>query len=71
MKIVDDYGELYRMSEDNYRRYLRSSADGENLSPSDFGGRLIGTIDFWTIDKKPIDYRDALDFIERTRRGRR
>lgn len=68
MKIVNDWGQLWRMSDRNYRRYLKSGINviprGLLPSPERFGGKLIGVIAFHAIDSRPSDYQFALDMLE-------
>lgn len=60
VKIVNSWGELYRMSDRNYLRYLRAGVDGKDPDASNFGKR-IGVIAFTSIDAKPQDFKWTLD----------
>lgn len=62
-RIVNHWGELYRLGERNYRLYLASGIEGKDPNPTDFGGKFIGVICFHSIDAKPIDYQNEMDRI--------
>ncbi len=66
MKIIDYWGELYRISERGYVKFLRDGAADGNKGPEDFGGKLIGTIAFHAIDAKPSDFKEALEMLKGT-----
>lgn len=61
MKIIDDWGELYSLSERNYRRYLREGAAGLEPDPKNYG-RYLGSVAWWSIDATAKDYQAQIDF---------
>lgn len=64
MKIVNDCGALYRLSERRYKKYLMDgltgSADGPGPSVKEYG-TYIGSIDFHSLDARREDYREAYE----------
>lgn len=54
MRIINDYGALYRLTEPAYERFLKDSIAG-GLPKLDSYGKLIGVIDF-TVE----DFEEAL-----------
>lgn len=56
MRIVNNYGELIRMSERNYKRFLQDgAAHPHTIVPADYG-KMIGVIDFTCTDATKADY---------------
>lgn len=46
MKIIADYGILYKMSDANYKKFIKASHKaGHTLPVDDFGAKCIGAID--------------------------
>ena len=64
MKIVNDWGELFKMSERKYRQFLRAGAAGKEPEACKYG-KCIGVVAFNSVDVKPRDYQFALDGLEK------
>lgn len=60
MRLVNDFGDIVRMSESAYRRYLRHGAMGMPKSASDYG-KVIADLSFTATDAEPEDFQNALD----------
>jgi len=65
-RYVDDWGEIIRMTERNFRRFLRDGAKGILEDPKNYGV-VIGNISFRTIDTSPEDFNNSLEEIFKER----
>jgi hypothetical protein len=60
MRYVNAYGEIVRMSERNYRKFLRDGMAGKNPIAGGYG-RIVSVIDFNGTDARETDYEYALE----------
>ena len=58
--IINDLGQLYRLSEKKWRAYVRAKVNDPCTDIGDFG-KPIGFIDTTITDWSDEDYRDALE----------
>lgn len=58
MKLVNDWGSIYRLSDSAYRRFLDAGMLGKEPNARDYG-TCLGSIAMSTMDAKPIDYEMA------------
>lgn len=69
MRFIDDWGQLVRMSERAFWRFLRDGAAGKNPNASDYG-KTIGIVDMHTVDAKPDDFRATLASTPKRKKAR-
>ncbi len=55
MKIVNDCGSLYRMTDRRYRKFLSDGEAGMEPNAREYG-KLVGSVAFSTLDARPSDY---------------
>ena len=56
MRLVNDFGEIVRMSERNYLRYLKDGAEG-NIQAASKYGKVLGTLSWTATDCEVQDYQ--------------
>lgn len=69
-RYVSTYGDLYRMTERNYRRYLRAGAKDDGVDPAKYG-RYLGSVRTFT-DGSCADFANELAVVndlDRVRAG--
>lgn len=64
MKIVNDWGQLFRMSERKYKTYIIAGSEGKDPNASEYG-KFIGVISFEGIDAKPKDFLWELERLRK------
>lgn len=64
MRLVNCFGCIYRMSERNYRKFLRAGAADGSVRVDAYG-KQIGVIDFTATDAEPREYQDTLDWLSK------
>lgn len=61
MRLVESYGEVYRMSRRSYRKMLRAIANGTALTWAELGAKRIGRVDANTTD---MSKREAAYYLK-------
>lgn len=62
MKLLSTFGEVYRLSDKNYKKFLQHVADNKgDWNLEDFGGKAIGSV---------VDVTDMTKFDAREKLGR-
>lgn len=66
MRYVNWFGMLWRMSDRNFKRYLRRGAAGKGWDLDDFGTH-VGSIDFHSTDANQQSFEDKLEDLRADR----
>lgn len=71
MKLIIDMGRVIQISDQNYRRLLRSIMDGRRLSLQELGAKVLGSVECVTTEMGPWDAATFLDLDIRSRKKKR
>jgi len=64
MRLVNCFGCIYRMSERNFRQFLRAGARDPSVRVDAYG-KQIGVLSFSATDADAAEYQDVLEAIQR------
>jgi hypothetical protein len=65
MKLVEQYGHIYKMSDTAYKRLLRLIVKGQDWDIEVLGGKDLGPIAAKPLSLTPMDGRDLLKELQR------
>lgn len=65
MKLINDWGEILKLTDKNYRRYLIDLATGNDISPRSpkYEAKSLGIITFTSTEAGMQEGIDALELI--------